>query len=306
MNWRLKGIVQKAVSVLPGRDRINRVLQTRFGGLREPEREMDSKVLDDWLVFADHLKTLGLSTANRTFVEVGSGWYPTLPTCFALAGAARVDTFDLTVHLDEQLTRRLIERLGLHLDRIASAGGLPLDDVRARHRELAAADSTTEILRRARIRYNAPADASRTGLPDASVDVVYSNSVLEHVTPEALRAIMKETARILRPDGYAIHSVNCGDHYAHSDPAITQVNYLRFSERQWSFWNNELQYQNRLRARDFLEASEAAGLVTVFSKARPRPELVAEVSRMRLPDRFRGYSFEDLAITSVDFAARPA
>jgi len=115
---------------------------------------------------------------------------------------------------------------------------------------------------------------------------------------------MRESARILRPGGYAIHSVNCGDHYAYTDRSITQVNYLKYSDRQWWFWNNDLQYQNRLRARDFVDASEAAGLATVFSQTRPKRELVVEVSRMRLPARFSKYTLEELAVTSVDFAAQ--
>jgi SAM-dependent methyltransferase len=304
MNWRVKGLLQGIISRLPGRSRLNRILQRRFGGLRDPLREIDAKVVEDWLVFAGHMRALSLEPGGLTLLEIGTGLYPTLPMCFAVTGVSAVDTYDQVRQLDDELTWLMVRRLDLHLDRLATATGQSVESVRARYDRLVAARSTPDLLAAAGIRYYAPADASRTGLPDASVDVVFSNSVLEHVTPGALGAIMTETARVLRPGGHAVHSVNCGDHYAHSDPSITQVNYLRYPDRHWLLWNNDLQYQNRLRAPDFVRASEAVGLATVFSSARPKPELMTEVARMTLPARFHSYTLEELAITSIDFAAR--
>ena len=280
------------------------MLQRRFGGLRDPEREIDEKIIADWLVLAGHMRALAIEPGGLVLLEIGTGLYPTLPMCFAVTGASVVDTYDQVRQLDPDLTRLMLRRLDLHLDRLAAATGQSVESVRTRFDSFVAARSTPDLLAAAGIRYFAPADASRTGLPDASVDAVFSNSVLEHVTPRALAEIMTETARVLRPGGHAIHSVNCGDHYAHSDHSITQVNYLRYSDRHWRLWNNDLQYQNRLRAPDFVRASEAVGLATVFSSVRPKPELVNEVAGMTLPARFHSYTLEELATTSIDFAAR--
>lgn len=282
------------------------MLQVRFGGLRDPEKEIDTKVVSDWLVLASHLRDLSLQPAGLVFLEVGTGWYPTLPVCFALAGAAAVETYDQTLHLDDPLTWRMIRRLDVHVESLATATGQEAESVRARYRRLLAARSTEEMLATAGIRYHAPADATDTGLPGESVDIVFSNSVLEHVTPAALGDIMTESARVLRRGGHAIHSVNCGDHYAYADPSITQVHYLRYSDRHWRLWNNRLLYQNRLRAPDFVRAAEAAGLTTVFTHVRPKAELVAEVAAMRLPQRFKGYALEELAVTSIDLVVRKA
>ena len=48
-----------------------------------------------------------------------------------------------------------------------------------------------EVLKAAGIEYHAPADATVTGLPDASVALVFSNSVLEHVTGQVLALPIK-------------------------------------------------------------------------------------------------------------------
>ncbi len=306
MNWRLKGLLQKGISLLPRAPRVNGVLQKHFGALRDPDREIDSKITSDWLVFAEHLRTLGLTPQGLVFLEVGTGWFPALPICFALAGARAIETYDTTRLLDGPLSWRLVRRLEVHLERLAAASGQTLEAVRRRFAQLTGATSIEELLSRAGVRYHAPGDASRTRLQSGSVDIVFSNSVLEHVTPTALDAIMVESHRVVRPGGYVIHSVNCGDHYAYADRGITQVNYLRYRDLHWRLWNNELQFQNRLRASDFVRASEAAGFATVFARTTPKAELVAQVRRMNLPERFRSYTPEELAVTSIDFAGRRA
>ena len=75
-----------------------------------------------------------------------------------------------------------------------------------------------KIMQMARIEYRAPADATITGLADRSVALVFSNSVLEHVTHAVLGPMMREARRLLEHDGMLLHSVNCGDHYAYFDP----------------------------------------------------------------------------------------
>ena len=77
---------------------------------------------------------------------------------------------------------------------------------------------------------DAPADASQTSLLADSVDVVFSNSVLEHVPRDMIERCFAEAHRILRPGGVMFHSVHCGDHYAHFDRSISPLHYLQFSD----------------------------------------------------------------------------
>jgi SAM-dependent methyltransferase len=150
------------------------------------------------------------------------------------------------------------------LPRIAEAADRPLTEVHASHAKLRATRTVAELLERAPIEYRAPADASASGIQDDSIDVVFSNSVLEHVVERDIARIMEESRRILRKGGLVIHDVNCGDHYAYFDRSITPINYLSYSDREWAFWNNRLQYQNRLRPADFIRLAHAAGLELVL------------------------------------------
>jgi SAM-dependent methyltransferase len=46
------------------------------------------------------------------------------------------------------------------------------------------------------------------GLPAASFDCIYSNSVLEHVPPDELRGVLDDTDRMLRPGGLQVHTLD--------------------------------------------------------------------------------------------------
>jgi SAM-dependent methyltransferase len=302
MNWRVKGVIQNALSAIPHGTGVNDLLQRTWGGLRNFDRQVAGKV-EDWSIFADHLAKLSIRPQGVRFVEIGTGWFPTLPLCFSLAGAEVCETFDLNRHLSPHLTAKLLTALRSHLQTVATYASRPLGEVERCYQELAGAASLAEVLGRARVQYHAPADATRTPIPDGSVDVVFSNSVLEHVPGGVIRAMFRESKRVLRQDGVMIHCVNCGDHYAYFDRSITAINYLTYSEYQWRRWNNDLQYQNRLRPIDFVKMAEEEGLEVVLNCYRPREDLKAALPGLRIADEFRGYAPEQLCSTSVAFAA---
>jgi SAM-dependent methyltransferase len=304
MDWRIKAIIQGTLARLPGGARVNDALQRTLGNLRDFEANVDAKVVGDWGVFLSHMRELGIDAANLDYVEIGTGWYPTLPLCFSLAGARSCRTYDVTRHLKSKLVFRMLRRLEHHLPLIAEASGRSPNEVRELYCQLSARDEVGQLLRLAKIDYIAPGDAAATGLADGSVDVVFSNSVLEHVPLPAITQIMRESRRILKPAGIAIHSANCGDHYAYFDKTITAINYFRYTEQEWRKWNNSLLYQNRLRPQDFLEIAKAAGLEPVLVKYSPRRDMIEALRRLPLASEFLKYAPNQLACTSIDFVAQ--
>ena len=305
-DWRLKGTVQKVLGVVPGGHTIHQQLQRRIGGLKNFAHECDVKV-DDWRLMMEHLANAKMPVQHASMLEMGSGWYPTFPVCLYLAGAQQILTLDLNRLMDPALTVAMVERLGQHLALIARVARRPEDEVRASHAKLLAALREGKSIGAATnltIDYRAPSDASSTSLPPAMVDVVFSNSVLEHVPPPVIDACFAEAMRILRPGGIVFHSVNCGDHYAYTDPTINQLHYLAYSDEAWQFWNNEFLYQNRLRAQDFTERAQKAGFVIELDTSRPHPDRLAQLEAIQVHERFAGYSRAQLAITSIDFIGR--
>ncbi|HEY5945331.1 MAG TPA: class I SAM-dependent methyltransferase [Kofleriaceae bacterium] len=306
MDWRVKGAIQKALGYVPGGDRIHYMLQRYAGGMRDFGRECDIKV-DDWRLMMEHVRSVGLDLEAATLVEIGTGWYPTFPFCLYLAGAARVYTFDLDRLLKDEMVHLLADRLAAHVALIARESNRPEDEVKAEQVTLASAINNGASLAQATggiVDYRAPADASQTSLLADSVDVVFSNSVLEHVPRPMIEACFAEAMRILRPGGVMFHSVNCGDHYAYTDRTIHQLHFLQFSEQEWELWNNPFLYQNRLRAIDFIDLAKRAGFTIEVDTSTATPERLAQLDGIVVDPAFAHYTREQLAITTVDFVAR--
>lgn len=304
-HWRLKGFVQGVLSLLPGGGWVNDRLQLWLGGLRDFEDNVRRKV-GDWAGLMRSLRAAGCEQVRGwRILEIGTGWYPTLPVCFALAGADRIVTVDLNRHVSETLTLRMLRALQAHLTALAPLAGADEGELRRACERLVALRDLDALWNACRIEYRAPCNAARLGFaPPATFDLVYSNSVLEHVRPEDLPALMRECWRVLRPGGLMVHAVACNDHYAHFDRSISFLNYLQYTDRQWRWWNNRLNYQNRLRAPDFTRYAAETGFTIVHEARAVRPGSREALARMRLAPEFRNYAPEDLVATSVDFVAR--
>ena len=187
---------------------------------------------------------------------------------------------------------------------LSEAGACP--DVNARFHELECASTFDELLRIASIRCFAPADASRTGLPTASVDCHFSVTTLEHVEPGALDRILREGRRVLKPDGVAIHIIDLSDHFAHTDSSISAINFLRFTDSEWQkLADNPFSYCNRLRASDYAVAFSRAGLEILDEKRGVDADSLTRISGgFPISAEYAGYSNEDLCTTGYEVVGR--
>jgi predicted SAM-dependent methyltransferase len=153
------------------------------------------------------------------------------------------------------------------------------------------------------IRYLAPFDGTQMSLADASIDLVTTTSVFEHIPADICRGILRECRRVLRDEGFMRHVIDYSDHYNHADPAITDYNYLAFSERQWRRYSPGIHYQNRLRSRDFEKMFAEAGFI-VMEKQEWRG-LPAELQSVTIHKDFDRYSRDELAVIGAVFLLKP-
>lgn len=79
-------------------------------------------------------------------------------------------------------------------------------------------------------------------VPDASVDFLFSNAVLEHIRVKEFLPLVMEMKRVLKPDGIGSHQIDFRDHLQYA------LNNLRFSERFWEsdFMAKSGFYTNRI------------------------------------------------------------
>ena len=301
MKWQHKATIARVCARLPFGDRLYRFGQRHVGQLRaQPLVRLATQ-----LEMVRWLSAAGVAVHGARFFEVGTGHMPIVPIGFYLSGARECFTVDLNRRIDWGLTRRSLEWLAYNSAEVARLYGSGVIEPAlfqerfARLRELRS--NPQRFLECAGIRYLAPQDAAHTCLPSASFDCHYSITVLEHVAPPALRDILVEARRVLKPKGAALHFVDPSDHFAHSDPAIQLINFLRYSEAEWlRLAGNEFAYCNRLRASDFVALAASVGFSAVRTETKvDEPSRLALLQGFSIDPRFAGYSADDLCTTSL-------
>jgi SAM-dependent methyltransferase len=248
------------------------------------------------------------SVVGARIVDIGSGWRPFIPFVLRLAGARRVITLDVNPWMDKRYAWETYRALRDRLDEVASKLELAEKDVRDAFPHL---DSQTMELRAILdafgVEYRCPADASATTLDGSSIDIVLSSNVLEHVPPSELALIHRESLRILRPGGLAVHRFNPQDHFAEIDSTITGANFLRYSERDWHWLGGSgLSYHNRLRCRQHRQLVVRAGFEVVVDRVRQDGVALQAIRSGELPlhSDFSDFTPEELAADYMWLVAR--
>ena len=203
---------------------------------------------------------------GATAIEIGTGWVPVMPIALKLLGVNAIHSFDLTRHLQKIITMRALSKFDQVLEELARRSGASLASLQTQFEQLKGVPAFGELARRMDFHYHAPMDFTQYPIRAKSVDLIYSNLVLEHVTPNALRRILRRSREVLKPGGVCWHNVDYTDHYAATHAGMSPANFLRYSE---GFWNavgqNDILYQNRLRRSDYTKAFVAAGFEIVHS-----------------------------------------
>lgn len=98
----------------------------------------------------------------------------------------------------------------------------------------------------------------------SSFDVVVSAGVMEHIPENILGEFVQGIANVIKPGGYSIHSISLRDHLYAYDRTVSVKQYLKYSNCTWKRWfENEVQYINRIQRPEWLELFRKAGLVQV-------------------------------------------
>jgi hypothetical protein len=308
MNWKFKAAVQRACASMPvGGGEVYYSLQRAMGLLRDPDRPLMMVRVAARL--ARHLASLGFDVRGKRVLEVGTGWRIDLPIGLYLAGAVSVDTYDLNRYLKPRLVLGAAARLAAQQDLVveAFAGIADQGEVERRLDSLTRAPDLRALLTTTGIRYNAPADAREIARPPGSVDLHVSFTVFQQIPFDVLRAILRESSRLLSPDGLAWHQVDLSDQFARGDGSITRVNFLRFSEAEWAkYSDNRFGYHNRLRAADYERLYREAGHEVIGWSADVDEDSLAQLAAgFPLAEQFRGLPAEMLATDTIRVTSRP-
>jgi len=289
MNWKTKAIVQRCLSRCRFGIQANYLLQ-RYVQKSLPIDEHTMRQIAG--IAAMHLDALSehslKAPRDATCLEIGAGTDLTLPLLFYAHGVNHHTTLDITPLARRFLVNSSIIRMrSIDLALARRPGWLvePTQDLHPALRE------------RYGINYLAPCDARRTGLPAGSFDLITSTDTLEHVPAADLAPILKECRRLLAPGGLLSLYIDHRDHYSYADRRISVYNFLRYSDAAWSRFNSPLQYQNRQRHSDYLEAAGSCGLRIVKERRfGPSAADLHCLMKLDLDSKFHKYPLDDLGV----------
>ena len=103
------------------------------------------------------------------------------------------------------------------------------------------------------IKYIAPYKTQNLIEEKKVFDLCISTNTLEHFSIKDLRTLFKDLGIVLKKGGYISAAIDYSDHYSHTDRNISELNFLKYSEKQWQNYNNTYLYQNRLRHDDYVK-----------------------------------------------------
>jgi hypothetical protein len=297
--WVLKAIIQKIVSFLPFKNRINFLFQKY---VTKGVKLTDDYFTDRLIHVQNHIQGYNLLSGKGVTplatLELGTGWYPIVPIALFLSGSEEIYSVDLVRLVNRN---RLIESIDkfiqYHLENKLSKY-FNVDPNRINElikiTELKETKKVDEILGKLRITLLVQ-DACNLKFNDNYFDIVHSNNTFEHINQSILEQIIVELYRIVKKDGVMSHFIDMSDHFAHFDKSITIYNFLKFSNKTWRLIDNKIQPQNRLRLIDYEKVLDHLGIT--YNLLNVRKGSIEELNLIKLSGEFENYDKVLMAVS---------
>lgn len=265
--WIVKAIIQRLFALLPYRvgEPLYYRLQRRVGRLRQLD-PFDR--FEGGLEIGRQIRAHGGRVAGLKLLEIGTGWRLNTPVALWLQGAD-VISVDLYPLLKDELVEedlRVLAREEARVRALFAPGELDESRWQTLLRWVASAGAVEDSWRGwPGLRVAAPRDAGDLrDFADGSLDGVFSFNVLEHVPPEQILRLVRESRRLIQREGWQVHLVDHSDHFAQVDAQLSSVHFLRYSPWIWQLLaGHRLAYCNRLRSRQVAELFEQGGFQVV-------------------------------------------
>jgi SAM-dependent methyltransferase len=238
-------------------------------------------------VFNNHLVSSGLSgRTSLTGLEMGPG------DSVGSAVAAKAAGFSAFYLVDAgNYANRNVETYK-EMSRICSKEGSEPPDIEH-------ASSFDDVLAASDAIYLTNGLQSYREVPTASIDLVFSQAVLEHVRRNEFAQIATEMRRILKPNGVDSHQVDLRDHLGGA------LDNMRIGSALWEteWMARSGFYTNRIRFSEMCQMFEYAGFdVKVASVVRWNE---VPISVKNLAPEFQHLDQDDLLVSSFHVLLRP-
>jgi|TARA_B110000483_G_C18206516_1_gene547973 SAM-dependent methyltransferase len=123
-------------------------------------------------------------------------------------------------------------------------------------------DNIDDFLSELRIKYFSPVDVAKYQSQN-KFDICVSKDTIEHIPIKKIDSILKNIKNLLLDNGLLISCVDYSDHYAHIDKRLSNLNFLKYSNFIWNFFNPPNHYQNRIRHVDYIKILQKNNFINI-------------------------------------------
>jgi len=295
--WQYHWVKNTLKSVLPFPHQL-RYLKRRLG--RSPHQIDEKSVYNGGFYQISLLADMGLDLRGLDILEMGTGWCPVIPLMMRLAGARHVVLTDVHASLCLETLNTTVKFLLERKTDLSQRLGITVAEIEDRLHIPQAGDFDAVIAEMG-MTYAVPFDYKRSPV---RVDAIISHTVLEHIPRQVIKTLMHDARRVLRPGGVISHGIDHSDHRAIVDQRLSQIDFLRYSDRMWKLFCVAPQdYTNRLRHSEYVAMFKEAGFEIMFESA--YPDATCREASIPLAVRFQSMDLDDLATLWSVIVIRP-
>lgn len=242
----------------------------------------------------------------KTVLELGTGRTITTLIGLKILGVKKIFTIDLNPYLSEHLTKKIIYQIVDNKDKLffLFKDYLPKNEFIEKINLLSKIKDypINLILKELNINYYSEQDAKKLELiKSKTVDVYFSDQVLEHIPLQSLKDILDEGKRVLSQRGALISTIGLHDHFYAIDKTISKINFLKFNKLSWHILaGNKFMYHNRLRSSDFIKLFMDNGFKIIDKEEEIDQKSLSQLKDgFKLNKNYKKYSKEDLSVTKL-------
>lgn len=229
-------------------------------------------------------------------LELGTGWVHWEALTLSLFWNVRAVLYDVCDNRGFSALQSFLRQVLAAFDRGYKVEGVDMDRARWVITQVFRMSTFDELYKALNYRYVVDPSGSLKLVEPTDFRLVVSAGVFEHIHREALPSFTAQWVRLMAPGSYAIHGINIRDHFTQYDRTVSEKQYLTFSDPLWRlFFQNELQYINRVQSCEWLELFRKAGLITCEENREN-----ADLTGLRINTFYSQLPFDDLACAQLE------
>ncbi|WP_159105443.1 class I SAM-dependent methyltransferase [Thiorhodococcus drewsii] len=284
MNWKQLLVKKALIGRIPFIENIRLIKRKIFG--YPPNTDNLELTLKHYERIKSSIEQSNKTIKESIILEIGSGWFPTIPILLARDGAKRIFMSDLNVHMDNITFSATSDYL---------KNRFPNDEFVQKIENIAPLP----------IEYLAPFDSSI--LPDKTLDLVISRTVLEHIPKNDIYTLFSSLRRKISERGIMVHLIDHSDHFEHHDKSISKLNFLTWSEEKHALINFLARDgENRMRHHEYHQIFVDSGFEVIGEETDLHKETMEKIKELELVYPYSLMLPEQLAILTSIYILKPA